>query len=101
MQQLYDRGDVDFVLTNTQYSDPWLAARVVAIWFDLMLHEADGDLDAAVRAYHKGTPLARLGQGEDYLAHVKRRRHRYIRNEDSTPTWRFLFERANPPAPKQ
>jgi hypothetical protein len=94
MERLWRAGAVDFVLSDDQYFDPWQATRVVAVWFELMLEEADGDLDLAVRTYHRGWPLASRGEGEAYLANVKRLRLRYIRNEDGPPAWRFLFARA-------
>jgi hypothetical protein len=94
LQRLGDAGFVDFTLAEEEYFNPWQASRVVAVWFELMLEEADGDLELAVRMYHRGRQLARRGEGEAYLGHVKRLRHRYIRNEDSSPAWHFLFTRA-------
>jgi hypothetical protein len=67
---------------------------VVAVWFELMLQEAGGDLDLAVRTYHRGWSLASRGKGEAYLANVICLRRRYIRNENASPAWQFLFARA-------
>jgi hypothetical protein len=64
------------------------------VWFELMLQESNGELDVAIRAYYRGRPVARRGEGEDYLAHVKRLRRRCIRNEESPPAWNTLFIRA-------
>jgi hypothetical protein len=64
----------------------------VAIWLQLMLHETSGDLDVAVRAYHVGSADARGGAGDAYLAAVRDKRRRFIRNEESTPSWDFLFD---------
>jgi hypothetical protein len=79
--------------TDEKYSDPWKATRAVAIWSDLMLGETGGDIDAAVRAYHRVSPLAILGKGNAYLANVIRKRRRFRRSEDSTPAWDFLLVR--------
>lgn len=89
-------GFIDFTMTEADYYDPWRATRVVAVWFDLMLDEADGDLDLAVRAYHRGIRAARRGEGDEYLSHVRRVRRRYIRNEPdehASPTWSQLWTR--------
>jgi hypothetical protein len=89
-------GFVDFAMTEADYFDPWKATRVVAVWFDLMLTEANGDLDLAVRAYHRGVGAARRGAGDDYLTHVRRVRRRFIRNEadeHASPTWQQLWAR--------
>lgn len=94
IQHLAQDGAVDFTLEEDDYFDPWRATRVVAVWFELMLQEANGDLDLAIRSYHRGWPLARRGEGEVYLANVKRLRRLYIRNEDNSPAWHFLFDRA-------
>lgn len=94
LDRLYRERVIDFTLTEEDYFDPWQATRVVAVWFQLMLEETSGDLDAAVRAYHRGSTAARLGEGEEYLANVKDKRRRFMRNEGSTPAWEFLFVRA-------
>jgi hypothetical protein len=94
LKRLGRSGIIDFDLSDDEYFDPWHATRVVAVWFELMLQEAGGDLDLAVRTYHRGWPLASRGEGEVYLANVKRLRRRYIRNENGSPAWRFMFARA-------
>jgi hypothetical protein len=94
IQRLARDGAIDFTLEEHDYFDPWQATRVVAVWFELMLQEANGDLELAVRSYNRGWPLARRGEGEVYLANVKRLRRRYIRNEDGSPAWHSLFDRA-------
>jgi hypothetical protein len=52
LQRVADEGVVDFTLREADYFDPWRATRVVAVWFELMLQEANGDLDLAIRSYH-------------------------------------------------
>jgi len=94
LERLAGEGAVDFNMRGEDYFDPWHATRVVAVWFERMLQEANGDLDLAVRAYHRGRLLARRGEGTAYLANVKRLRQRFIRNEESTPPGIFCsFER--------
>lgn len=86
-------GAIDVAIGPNDYVDPWRATRLVAIWFNLMLREANGQLDLAVRAYHRGCPQAHRGEGMAYLENVTRLRRRYIRNEDSSPAWDFLYVR--------
>jgi hypothetical protein len=96
LDALSTQGFVDVALTDEDYFDPWQATRVVAVWFDLMLAEANGDLDLAVRAYHRGIRAARGGEGDEYLAHVRRVRGRFIRNEPderTSPTWHHIWTR--------
>src|SRR5688572_10508477 len=55
-------GRIDFAPANeAEYYNPWQATRMIALWFNLMLDEHQGDLNAAVRAYHCGARLARQG----------------------------------------
>ena len=94
VQRLARAGAVDFTLDEHDYFDPWKATRVVAVWFDLMLQESNGDLALASRSYHRGSPLAHRGEGEAYLANVKRLRRLYIRDEGASLAWHFLFNLA-------
>lgn len=80
-------------LTDDEYFDPWKAAGVATWWFLMMLNEADGDRELAVRAYHRGIGAARTGVGQDYLEQVEAKRLRFIRNSGAPAGWRFAFER--------
>jgi hypothetical protein len=86
----YVRGLVDFTLSDDQYFNPWHAGRFVAYWFDLMIHEADGDVDLAIRAYNRGIGRARRGEGDEYLAAVRRRRRQFMQGESRSPTWNTI-----------
>lgn len=90
-------GRVDFTFTDQEYFNPWKATRWLAFWFGLMIDEARGDLDLAVRAYNWGIGRAEAGEGHDYLALVRRRRTRYFEGPSFSPTWRILsaFRRAH------
>lgn len=83
----HERGLVDFTLTDEEYFNPWHAGRFVAFWFDLMLHEADGDVELAIRAYNRGIYQARRGRGDDYLDGVLRRRRQFMEGPSRSPTW--------------
>jgi hypothetical protein len=97
LRRLHEGGVIDFAPEDeSEYFNPWIATRAVAVWFGLMLEENDGDLDAAVRAYHRGTPLARNGEGDVYAANVYSKRRQFMRNDGTSPTWHFLFVRSYP-----
>ena len=92
IRRLHARGLIDFSLTDDEYYDPFKAARMLTGWFQIMLDEADGDLDLAIRAYNRGIGRALRGEGYDYLESVKRRRRRFIRNDGTSRAWHFLNE---------
>jgi hypothetical protein len=93
LEDLYQQGEVDVLLQDEDYFNPWFGTRFVALWMRLLLDRVDGDLSAAVRAYHRGWRRALAGEGTEYLELVRRRRHRYIRNHGSSPAWGYLWER--------
>ena len=91
LTRLHRAGTIDFAPAGeADYYDPWQATRVLVLWFGVMLDETRGDLDAAIRAYNRGAPLARAGAGEEYLTAVVDRRRRYLRDETGSATWAFL-----------
>jgi hypothetical protein len=51
-------------------------------------------VNAAIRAYHRGTPLARAGDGEEYPANVLQKRHTFMRGESRSPAWNNLLTRS-------
>jgi hypothetical protein len=69
--------------------NPYNASRMLTRWFQIMLDEAEGNVDLAIRAYNAGIGRAQLGEGDKYLEGVKRRWRRYIRNEGDSRAWRF------------
>jgi hypothetical protein len=100
LARLRSRDLIDFApSSDANYFNPWQAARVVAIWFELMLRETDGDLAAAIRAYHVGAAAALRGEGDVYRMAVDEKRRRFNPNHPTTPAWDLLYRRVLAPRP--
>ena len=84
------RSELLFRPTEADYFNPWVATRIATVWFRRELALAEGDVDLAIRAYHRGIDNAYDEKGDMYLARVQQLRDRYIRAHGSSGTWRFL-----------
>ena len=85
-------GAISFEPAPWEYFNPWIATRIATVWFERELLAASGDVELAIRAYHRGPDDAMDERGDAYLARVLRLRDRYIRTQRASRSWKFLAE---------
>jgi hypothetical protein len=93
LAQMAADGEIPFAPTEMEYFDPSIATWVATVWFERELRRAEGDVELAIRAYHRGLDNAMDERGTAYLANVLRLRERYVRTQRTSASWRFLVER--------
>ena len=91
-----ERGEIDFAPTDADYFNPFLATRVATVWFRRELRQAEGDIDLAIRAYHRGHDNALDARGDAYVTRVLATRARYVRDGGRSPSWTYLMKAAGP-----
>ena len=85
--------EIAFFPIEPDYFNPWTATRIATVWFERELLRSGGDVDLAIRAYHRGQDSAMDEKGDGYLRRVRRLRESYIRTQRASPSWAFLASR--------
>jgi hypothetical protein len=83
-------GEIAFFPIEPDYFDPRTATRIATVWFERELLRSGGDVDRAIRAYHRGQDAAMDEKGTAYLARVLRLRERYIITQKASASWAFV-----------
>ena len=96
MAEMAAAGEISFAPGDSDYFDPWIATHVATVWFQRELGRADGDVEWAIRAYHRGIDNAYDEKGDAYLRAVRRRRDRYVLNQSASASWQFLSKSIAP-----
>jgi hypothetical protein len=92
VRRLHEERVIDLPpASDEDYENPWFATRFAAVWVQLLLDEARGDLDLTTRAYHRGIAHAGDELGTAYAATVQQRLARFIRNEDAPASWSYVW----------
>jgi hypothetical protein len=90
IDEMATRGEIAIAPSEADYFNPWVATRLTTIWFERELGRTEGDIDLAIRAYHRGLDAALDDKGTMYHTRVVRLRERYIRTQGTSDSWRFL-----------
>jgi hypothetical protein len=90
IDEMAARGQIAIAPSEADYFNPWVATRLTTIWFERELDRAAGDVDLAIRAYHRGLAAALDDKGTVYHTRVVRLRERYIQTQRASDSWRFL-----------
>ena len=90
------RCEILFRPREDDYFNPWIATRIATVWFERELLNAGGDIDLAIRAYHRGLRDALDVKGDAYLARVQRLREHYIRAQARSASWNFVVREISP-----
>lgn len=95
MAAMAERGEIFFAPQEDDYFNPLIATRVATTWFARELQRSGGDVELAIRAYHRGIENALDAKGDAYLERVLAKRLRYVRTVGAPPAWRFLVTAAS------
>jgi hypothetical protein len=90
ISEMFEAGAITFNPRDDDYFNPLIGTRVATVWFERELLLSAGDVNLAIRAYHRGQENALDGQGDAYLARVLSLRDRYITAQTASASWRYL-----------